>query len=124
MRRRCAAGAIVPRLCGGTALGTSRTWSSACASRSSSATRRCARWMGSNVPPRTPTPPAARRAMRARAARLRLLADLTVATHLVLVRRELAQPHRSARVQAIGADADLGAEAELEAVGEARRRVD
>src|SRR5258707_1120764 len=101
MRRRSAGGATSDRcLCGGTADGTSRTWSSAWASRSSSATRRWARWIGSNVPPSTPTPPR------------RLPADLAVATHLVLVRRELAEPHRSARVEAVRADADLGAEAE------------
>ena len=47
-------------------------------------------------------------------------ARLPAASYDVLVRGELPQPHRSARMQPVGADADLGAEAELEAVGEAR----
>ena len=54
----------------------------------------------------------------------RSLANLAVPVHVVLVGGELAEAHRPARVQAVRADADLGAEAELEAVGEARRGVD
>ena len=50
-------------------------------------------------------------------------ADLAVAPDDVLVGGELAQAHRAARVQLLRRDADLGAEAELLAVGEARRRV-
>ncbi len=45
-------------------------------------------------------------------------AHLAVAPHDELGRGELAQPHRSAGVELLGADADLGAEAELVAVHE------
>src|SRR5205085_9692431 len=41
----------------------------------------------------------------------------------VLVRGQLAQPHRSARVQLLRRDPDLGTESELFAVGETRARV-
>jgi hypothetical protein len=44
-------------LCGGTADGTKRISSSRWASRTSSAARRCPRWMGLKVPPRMPMPP-------------------------------------------------------------------
>ena len=114
MRRRWGAG-VTPStsLCGGTAAGTKRTSSSPSASRTSSAARRCPRWIGSNVPPRMPMPP------------LRCsVPDLAGAAHQVLVGRQLAQTHRSACVQPVGADPDLGAEAELEAVGEAGGGVD
>ena len=119
--RPCAGGAAAgampsASLCGGTAAGTKRISSRPSASRTSSAARRCARWIGSKVPPRMPTPPLRPGAVSS--------ADLAGAAHQVLVGRELAQPHRPARVQAVRADADLGAEAELEAVGEARRGVD
>ena len=57
------------------------------------------------------------------ATRDRLPADLAVATDAVLVGGELAQAHRAARVQAVGRDADLRAEAELETVVETRARV-
>ena len=50
--------------------------------------------------------------------------DLTVALDDPLGRRELGQGHRAAGVQLLGRDADLGAEPELAAVGEARARVD
>src|SRR4030095_7519732 len=96
------------------------TSSSACASRTSSATRRCATCTGSNVPPSTPIPPVRGRPVWPDVRPdVRLLADLAVATHLVLVRRELAEPHRPARVQPVRADPDLRAEAELKAIGEA-----
>ena len=112
MRRRWGAGVIPSAsLCGGTAAGTKRISSSPSASRTSSAARRCPRWIGSKVPPRMPMPP------------LRCsVPDLAVAAHHVLVGRELAQPHRAARVQPVRADPDLGAEAELVPVGEARSR--
>lgn len=51
-------------------------------------------------------------------------ADVTVADDDVLGRGHLRQTHRAAGVQLLGADADLGAEAELSAVGEPRRGVD
>jgi hypothetical protein len=51
-------------------------------------------------------------------------ADLAVAFDHVLGRRELAEAHRAAGVELLGADADLGAEAELLAVDEAGRGVD
>lgn len=53
-----------------------------------------------------------------------LLPHLPAAEDDVLRRRECLQAHRAARVELLGADADLRAEAELEAVGEARRGVD
>src|SRR3954447_7121084 len=49
--------------------------------------------------------------------------DLTVSVDDVLRRRQLAQTHGPTRVQLLGRDADLRAEAELLAVDEARRRV-
>ncbi len=45
------------------------------------------------------------------------------AEHDVLLRGEAFEAHRAARVQLVGGDADLRAEAVLEAVGEARRGV-
>src|ERR1700738_3547231 len=48
---------------------------------------------------------------------------LSVAGDEVFVDGQFAQAHRAARVQAIGRDSGLCAEAELEAVGEAGRRV-
>src|ERR1700722_20719859 len=48
---------------------------------------------------------------------------LPVAAHPVLERAELLEPNRPARVHAPGGDADLGAEAELSAVGELGRGV-
>src|SRR5205085_4382353 len=50
-------------------------------------------------------------------------ADLSVAVYHVLDRGELAQAHRTAGVQLLRTDPDLGAEAELLAVGEPRRGV-
>ena len=52
-----------------------------------------------------------------------LLTHLAVAADDVLVGRQLAQADRAARVQLLGRVADLGAHAELEAVGEAGRGV-
>ena len=49
---------------------------------------------------------------------------VAVAGDDVLGRGHLGQPHRPAGVQLLRADADLGAEPELAAVGEPRRRVD
>src|SRR3954447_26618165 len=54
---------------------------------------------------------------------VRSCADLAVALDDVLHGRQLAQPHRAAGVQLLGADADLGPEAELLAVHEASGRV-
>lgn len=51
-------------------------------------------------------------------------ADVAVADDDVLGRGHLRQAHRAAGVQLLGADADLGTEAELAAVGEPGRRVD
>src|SRR6185295_5922908 len=48
---------------------------------------------------------------------------LPTSPHYVLVRRELFHPHRSARMNALGGDADLRAHAELSAVGELRGSV-
>src|SRR5512135_171518 len=77
------------------------------ASASSVASRRCPKWTGSKVPPKRP-----------RAAKL--VAHLPVAQHDPLLRREAFEPHRAARMELVGGDADLGAQAVLEAVGEAR----
>jgi hypothetical protein len=44
---------------------------------------------------------------------------LPVSPDAVLVARQLAQAHGAAGVELVGGDADLGAEAELAAVGEA-----
>ncbi len=51
-------------------------------------------------------------------------ADVAVADDDVLGGRHLGQPHRAAGVQLLGADADLGTEAELAPVGEPRGGVD
>ena len=51
-------------------------------------------------------------------------AGVAIARHHVLRRGHLRQAHRPAGVQLLGGDADLGAEAELAAVGEPGRRVD
>lgn len=51
-------------------------------------------------------------------------AHVAVADDDVLRRGHLGQPHRAAGVELLGADPDLGTEAELAAVGEPRRRVD
>src|SRR6266542_1537952 len=70
--------------------------------------------------------PGASRRRAARAPPLparRSLHDLALAPRHVLVRRELAQPHRTARVELLCGDADLGTEAEALAVGEAGGRV-
>src|SRR5690242_268703 len=81
------------------------------ASASSVARRRCPKWTGSNVPPKRPVA-------------LNLSGThVSVAEHDPLLRREALEPHGPARVQLVGGDADLGAEAVLEAVGEAGRRV-
>ncbi len=65
-----------------------------------------------------------RRWARGWARRVARSAHVTVAGHDVLGRGHLGQPHRSAGVQLLGADADLGAEAELAPVGEAGAGVD
>ena len=67
---------------------------------------------GLNVPPRSPTAPG----VSAR--------TWPVALDQVLERAQLAQADRAARVQLLRRVADLGAHAELAAVGEARRGVD
>lgn len=50
--------------------------------------------------------------------------DLTVAVDEVFIGHEGFQPHGSADMQLLRADADFGAKAEFKAIGEARRRVD
>src|SRR5918996_3094180 len=85
--------------------------------RLSSAARaiaRCALCTGSNVPPRIPAfwvnnPPSG--------------ADLSVPQNHEFLRGQAFEPHRPARVQLVGGNADLGAQAVLVAVGEARRGV-
>src|SRR5664280_2899763 len=103
-------------LCGGAAAGTKRTRSSPRRAQASDAIARWARCGGSNVPPMTP--------MRASAAAIASGPDLPVAPELVLDAGELLQADRAPGVQLLGGDAHLGAEAELAAVGEARRRID
>src|SRR3954468_13321120 len=85
---------------------SSSSWSNA-----SCAQTRWARCGGLNVPPRRPS-------------RAKLGADLAVAVDQIASRAQLAQADRPARVQLLRRVADLGAHAELAAVGEARRRVD
>ena len=73
---------------------------------------RCPTCGGLNVPPRIPTAVAP------------VTADVAVALHDVLGRAQLAQADRAAGVELLRRVADLGAHAELAAVGEARRGVD
>ena len=55
---RCSPAVISrPGLCGGSPAGMNRTRSSPSASAASSATARCATWIGSNVPPKMPSEP-------------------------------------------------------------------
>ena len=51
-------------------------------------------------------------------------ADRPVALHQIFEAGQLLGPHRAARVHLAGGDADLGAHAELAAVGELGRGVD
>src|SRR4051794_22787386 len=88
----------------------SRTRSRSSWSCASWAQSRWATCGGLNVPPSTPT-----RGLRA---------DVPRSPHDVLERAQLAQPDRAARVELLRRVADLGAEAELAAVGEPRRGVD
>ena len=83
-------------------------------SRASWAQTRCPMCGGLNVPPRTPSVRATRRHGT----------HVAVALDHVLVGAQLAQADRAAGVELLGRVADLGAHAELAAVGEARRRVD
>ena len=55
---------------------------------------------------------------------IRLRTDLSVSVNDILGGGERGQTHRTARVQLLGRNADLRAEAELKAVGKARRRID
>src|SRR5918911_259587 len=71
---------------------------------------------GLNVPPSRP--------IRATGRPARSASHLAVAFDQVLGRAQLAQPYRAAGVQLLRRVADLGAHAELAAVGEARRGVD
>src|SRR5262245_1804255 len=48
---------------------------------------------------------------------------LSVAADAIIERAQLFRADRTARMHAAGGDADLGAEAELTAIGELRRRV-
>src|SRR5580658_465626 len=112
--RRCSAGANSPSgLCGGDDAGTKYTRSSFSISRTSSAARRCPKWIGLKLPPKIPT-------------RISIPSDpdLALAAHDVFVSRQFAQTHRPARVEAIGGNSGFGAEAEFESVGKARGRVD
>src|SRR5215217_264129 len=112
MATRCSTpGSASIALCGATATGTSSTRSSSSWISASCAQTRWARCGGLNVPPSRPT-------------RATLWPDLARALDHVFERAQLAQPDRPARVQLLGRVADLGAHAELAAVGEARRRVD
>src|SRR6266705_3414112 len=49
-----------------------------------------------------------------------LLSDLAAAEHDVLLRSETFEAHRAARMQLVGRNADLGAQAVFETVGESR----
>src|SRR5689334_12786702 len=101
------------------------------------ASRQASRWArcgGSKVPPNRPMrmPGACGGMTRSMAGRRGCAGGgdvtmsrpcLTAAADAVLERRELLGADRTARMQAPGGDADLGAEAELAAVGELRRGV-
>ena len=99
-------------LCGGTPTGISSTRSRPSWTCASCAQTRWPRCGGLNVP--------AEDAERARGS----TPDVPVALDHVLVGAQLAQPDRAAGVELLGRVADLGAHAELAAVGEAGRRVD
>src|SRR5271166_4060130 len=109
--RRCSAGASSPSgLCGGDDAGTKYTRSSFSISRTSSAERRCPKWIGLKLPPKIPT---------------RISApNLARALNEVFVGCQLAQPHRAARMQAVGGNSSLGAEAKFEPIGKTRGGVD
>src|SRR5439155_13891054 len=89
------------------------------------ARRRCPKCTGSKVPPMMPMGAliygSSRRANKTGS--LRLLPDLAAAENDVLLRSEALQAHRAARVQLVGRDADLRAQAVFEAVGKSRRSV-
>ena len=109
--RTPAPGSASSSLCGGVWTGSSSTRSSSSAVSASCAHTMCPTCGGLNVPPRRPI-----RATQGR--------SLAVALDQVLERAQLAQADRAARVELLGRVADLGAHAELAAVGEARRGVD
>src|SRR5258706_2537635 len=100
--------------------GTKLTRSRWKASASSVARRRCPKWIGSKVPPKRPG--ADCRILPARSSTTSG-AHLAVAQHDPLLRGEALEPNGPARVQLVGRDADLGAQAVLVTVGEAGRRV-
>src|SRR3954469_11561427 len=111
-RTRCPQpGSASIALCGGSRTGASSTWSSSSCTHASCAHTRWPTWGGLNVPPRMPTRKAS-------------APDLAHPVDQVLERAQLAQADRPARVQLLRRVADLGAHAELAAVGEAGRRVD
>ena len=104
-------------LCGGTPTGISTTRSSPSCSRASCAQTRCPRCGGLNVPPRMP-----RRSVHLPAAPQRRTWPSPSTTYLNVHSSRSAD--RAARVELLGRVADLGAHAELAAVGEARGGVD
>src|SRR4051812_1790125 len=115
--RTSAPGSSGASLCGGTATGISTTRSRPSWSSASCTITRWPMWGGLNVPPRMP-----RSATRPRGAPSGT--HVPVALDDVLERAELAQRDRPARVELLRRVADLGAHAELAAVGEPGGRVD
>src|SRR5581483_2323156 len=103
------------------------------ASRTSSAERRWPKWIGLKLPPSSPTRMmpghSGRPADRCGRGRQSLvgrtsISYLAAALDEILVDRQFAQPHWAARMETVGRDPGFGTEAELAAVGEARRGVD
>src|SRR4029077_8976075 len=91
----------------------------------SSAAPRCAWCGGSKVPPNSPMrmPRAWGGSRRSGLKGTGSRTDLAASADAIFERGELFDADRPARVQAAGGDADLGAEAELAAVGKLRRGI-
>src|SRR5579862_3750083 len=102
------------------------TWSSPSRRRAVSATWAWPSCAGLNEPPNRPTriPGSRWNPSLSAAGRPPSGARLAGPADHILERRELFCADRAARVQTVGGDADLGAEAELAAVGELGRGVD
>src|SRR5690349_4055472 len=123
--RRCEAEAFGWVRCQGRPAGTQHTRSRPSISAASCARRKCPKCTGSKVPPMMPTGAAVRAprgirgfgelALRRPGGFFRPAssADLAAAEHDVLLRGETFQADGAARVQLVGRDADLGAQAVL-----------
>src|SRR5690606_37150392 len=133
LARRCSGVAPGVARCGGMRQGIRRSSDSSRSWSSSRAARRWPWWTGSKVPPKMPIisgsgwRPAAGQASGFLATRywsratrpLSLFTHMPVAEDDELLGGQALQPHGAAGVELVGADADLGAQPVLEAVGEA-----